>query len=268
MAAAEYAKQNNLRLCVFTFTQSPKQNKNLLLLTEEEKQAQFELLGVNTCYNQLFSSFCQLLPAQFVQDMLMEEYNAKALFCGASFTFGSNKTGNIGLLTTLCNRNHLHLGIVPDVLYDNAPVSSTRIRAALALGEIEAVNAMLGRPYILRTHVVHGKGIGHTLGFPTINQSFPVNLQAPAYGVYITRTWVNNTTYPSVTGWGTRPTVGGTAPSCETFLPAFSGNLYGECPGVEFHKKLDDIIKFDDLAMLAQAVKNWVAAAQSYWACA
>ena len=100
---------------------------------------------------------------------------------------------------------------------------------------------MLGMPYAIRFPVGHiGAGLGPHLGVPTINQIYPEGFQLPRYGIYITRTLVNGVWYPSATGLGTRPTVNSdeTKVTCETFIPGFSGDLYGTEPVVEFHAYL------------------------------
>ena len=84
-------------------------------------------------------------------------------------------------------------------------MSSTRIRTALEGGDVPAANAMLGMPYAIRFAVQHGAGLGRTLGVPTINQIYPAGFQMPRYGIYITRTRIGDTWYPSATGLGTGP---------------------------------------------------------------
>ena len=95
--------------------------------------------------------------------------------------------------------------MVPMAQFEEKPVSSTRIRTALEGGDVPAANAMLGMPYAIRFAVQHGAGLGRTLGVPTINQIYPAGFQMPRYGIYITRTRIGDTWYPSATGWGPGP---------------------------------------------------------------
>ncbi len=191
-AMARYAAQNGLRSAVFTFTRhSPSPGKGEAVYTGAQKHAAFEALGVQTCYQPPFEAFCALSPEAFVSQMLLSEYNAKALFCGQDFTFGQSRAGNADRLQALCAQSGVHVEVLPIAFYQGKPVSSSRIRQALAAGHMADVNAMLGRPYDLTAPVAHGKALGGKLGFPTINQSFAPGLQTPAYGIYITRTTAN-----------------------------------------------------------------------------
>ena len=152
-------------------------------------------------------------------------------------------------------------------MFEGRPVSSTRIRYALLHGDVPAANAMLGAPYQIDFPVQRGKGLGHTLGFPTLNQVYPAGFQTPEEGVYITRTLVDGTWYPSATGFGRRPTVSeeGAAATCETFIPGFEGQLYGQRPLVEFYAFLEPSRKFAHLDDLTACVMNAAEKARQYF---
>ena len=158
--------------------------------------------------------------------------------------------------------------VVPMAQFEEKPVSSTRIRTALEGGDVPAANAMLGMPYAIRFAVQHGAGLGHTLGVPTINQIYPAGFQMPRYGIYITRTRIGDTWYPSATGLGTRPTVNSdeTKVTCETFIPDFSGDLYGTDPVVEFYAYLSPSKKFDTLDELKACIDHAARRAKAYFA--
>mgnify|MGYP002226197344 FL=1 len=136
---------------------------------------------------------------------IVENCHAKALFCGENFTFGAKAAGTPELLRKLCAPLGVEVVVVPMAQFEEKPVSSTRIRTALEGGDIPAANAMLGMPYAIRFAVQHGAGLGHTLGVPTINQLYPQGFQMPRSGIYITRTLVNGTWYPSATGLAAAP---------------------------------------------------------------
>lgn len=266
-AAKSCAEKNGLRLAVFTFDNGPKAGKeSRLILTEQEKHRQLQLLAVDTCYQPPFASFGGLSPTAFFEEMLLAEYRAKAIFCGQNFAFGANRKGNVPFLQKLCQEKGLTLCAVPTANYMGQAVSSSRIRSALAKGDMPAVNAMLGRPYQISFAVEEGKKLGTKLGMPTINQHFLPNIQPPAFGVYITQAFVNGGFVPSVTGFGARPTVGGTSPSCETFIPNFSANLYGQKVDVRFYKKIADVEKHENLPQLAKAVQAFAQQALAYFA--
>ena len=158
--------------------------------------------------------------------------------------------------------------VLPMAQFEEKPVSSTRIRTALEGGDIPAANAMLGMPYAIRFTVHHGAGLGRTLGVPTINQLYPQGFQLPRYGIYITRTRIGDRWYPSATGLGTRPTVNSdeSKVTCETFIPGFTGDLYGTDPVVEFHAYLSPSKKFDTLDELRECIDHAAQRAQEYFA--
>ena len=103
---------------------------------------------------------------------------------------------------------------------------------------------------------------------PTINQLYPQGFQMPRSGIYITRTCINGVWYPSATGLGSRPTVNddATKVTCETFIPGFSGDLYGTDPVVEFHAYLSPSKKFDTLDELRGCIDHAAKRAQEYFA--
>lgn len=265
-AAAQHAQAAGLRLAVFTFTRPvPGSPKAITILTERQKHALLAAMDVDTCYEPPFESFSGLSPEAFFKQMLLAEYGARALFSGEDFGFGAQRAGNVALLRQLCDEAGLTYASAPTVQYLGSPVSSSRIKEALAQGHMEDVAAMLGRPYETDYPVHHGRHLGTTLGFPTANQQFPPGIATPAYGVYITQAVVDGTALPAVTGFGTRPTVDGGPPSCETFIPEFSGSLYGKPLQVRFYKKIDDSHRFASLEELAAAVQAWAAQAMAYF---
>ena len=138
---------------------------------------------------------------------------------------------------------------------DGERVSSTRIRAALRQGDFIHAERLLGHPYAIGGRVVRGKQLGRTLGFPTANLRFP---KTPALsGIYAT--WVHGLTerpWPSVSSFGTRPTVDGVEPLLEAHLFDFSGDLYGRHLRVEFVAKLRDEEKFDGLEALTEQMQR------------
>ncbi|MDY4166357.1 MAG: riboflavin biosynthesis protein RibF [Fournierella sp.] len=268
-AAALDAAENGRSAAVFTF-QLPLSStmKGGRLQSETEKHQVMEGLGVEYYMEPPFEAFCGQSPEEFVERILHRGFKARAVFCGDNFTFGKKAAGNVETLRQLCEPLGIRVQVVPMATYQGQLVSSTRIRAALAEGDIPAVNAMLGRPYRIDFAVRHGKGLGRTLGFPTINQIYPEGFAAPKYGIYITRVKVNGQWYAGATGFGTRPTVNttGEGATCETFIPDFSGQLYGEEPELEFYEYIAPSRKFDTLEELTACVNGAAAKAKEYFA--
>lgn len=267
--AVEYAAQNGLEPAVFTFS-LPVQNplKGGRIDTQAEKYACMQGLGVQHYMEPAFEEFRELSPQQFVLDVLIGLYGAKALFCGDNFTFGKRAAGNVQLLRQLCAPLGVEVCVVPMAQWGGQPVSSTRVRQALEAGDMPLANALLGRPYRIDFAVRHGHGLGSKLGFPTINQVYPAGFVMPKFGIYITRVRVGERWYPSATGLGTRPTVNrtGEGPTCETFIPDFTGQLYGENPVLEFYQYLAPSQKFDSLEQLKACVFGAAGQARRFFA--
>ncbi len=266
-SAREYAEAHGLDSGVFTFTvDDGRPLKGRQVLSLAAKHEELDRLGVVYCFEPPFSSIRNLSPREFFTQCLLGEYQAKALFCGPNYGFGARRTGDIQMLGELCDEFGVKLVVTPLTFWRGQRVSSTRIREALGNGAIEDVNAMLGRPYEVDFPVQHGRKLGSTLGFPTINQYFPSAMQPPREGVYITETVVDDVKMPSVTGYGNRPTVNGTEPTCETFIPGYSGDLYGKHVRVLFHKRIAATRKFESTSALAEAVLAWAEEAKAYLA--
>ena len=154
--------------------------------------------------------------------------------------------------------------------YGAQAVSSTRIRAALEEGRLDDANAMLGAPYAIDWTVTHGKGVGTSrLGTPTVNQNYPPDALQPCAGVYLTRIHLQDRWWPAATGIGKRPTVddsANAAVTCETYVPDFSGNLYGQNPVLEFHRYLCPVRKFHNLQELSDLIRRAARESKAYFA--
>ena len=265
--AVRWARAHGAAPAVFTFG-LPTENKmkGKRLLSTADKHALIESLGVEHYLCPEFEQIKGMSPEQFVLG-IVRDCRARALFCGENFTFGAKAAGNPALLKKLCAPLGVEVVVVPMAQFEEKPVSSTRIRTALEGGDIPAANAMLGMPYAIRFAVHHGAGLGRTLGVPTINQIYPNGFQMPRFGIYITRTKIGDKWYPSATGLGTRPTVNAdeTKVTCETFIPDFSGDLYGTDPVVEFHAYLSPSKKFETLDQLRDCINHAARRAKEYF---
>ncbi len=227
-------------------------------------------MGIEQYQEAPFDAFRSLTPEDFVQKVLVDCFRARELFCGDNFTFGARAAGNVERLRALCAPLGIGVHIVPMAQYGGQTVSSTRIRAALEEGRIADANAMLGAPYAIDWPVVHGKGIGSgKLGTPTLNQNYPTAALQPCAGVYLTRIYLDGQWMPAATGIGKRPTVDSSADAavtCETFVPDFSGDVYGQQPVLEFHKYYCPVRKFNSLDELAALIHRAADDSKAYFA--
>lgn len=199
-----------------------------------------------------FEKIRNMSPEDFFCDVLLNRLNAGFISCGFNFKFAKNGSGNIKKLSELCHTYHIGLSVAEEVDHDSQPISSTRIRSAIAQGDIENANAMLGRYFSYDFTVVHGDNRGgKILGFPTINQFFPEDFVLPKYGVYASFAVIEGKTYPAVTNVGIRPTIGNSLPRSETFICGFAGDLYGSNIEVGLIAYLRGEQKFSSLDALA-----------------
>ena len=197
----------------------------------------------------------------FVRQLLVQRLCAREVWIGPEFSFGNKRGGNLALLQAMGAQLGFAAGQIDTVHVHGERVSSTRIRQHLLAGEFAAAADLLGRPYAIAGRVVRGRQLGRTLGFPTANLRFP---RTPALsGIYAT--WVHGvyqTPWPSVSSFGTRPTVDGVEPLLEAHLFDFAGDLYGRHIEVEFVAKLRDEEKFNDLPALTAQMQRDAAQAR------
>ena len=267
-AAVDWAEKNNAEPALFTF-KLPRVNslKGRRLMSTEDKHAAAAALGVRHYVVPEFEEIKAQSPEEFVRQ-LTEVLGARALFCGDNFTFGAKAAGNVELLKKLCASRGVQVVVVPMAQYAGSTVSSTRIRQTLEEGDIPAANAMLGQPYAIHFPVQHGRGLGHRLGVPTINQIYPEGFQMPKQGIYITRVLLDGRWHPAATGLSSRPTVNDDAAqiTCETFITDYAGDLYGTQPRLEFYRYISPIRKFETLAELRACIEDAAQQAKDYFA--
>lgn len=188
----------------------------------------------------------------FVRTVLVGRLAAREVHVGPEFRFGHRRAGDLGTLQREGAEHGFTAEAIAPVMLDGERVSSTRIRAALQAGDFDAATRLLGAPYAIGGRVVRGRQLGRTLGYPTANLRFDDKRPALS-GIYAT--WVHGVgdrPWPSVSSFGTRPTVGGVEPLLEAHLFDFDGDLYGQRVEVEFVARLRDEEKFPDLPALVE----------------
>ncbi len=189
----------------------------------------------------------------FCATVLAERLAAVEVWVGPGFRFGHRRAGDLGALQREGGRLGFAAGAIEPVMADGERVSSTRIRQALVAGDFDAAARLLGKPYAVSGRVVRGRQLGRTLGYPTANLRFGGKVPA-LRGIYATRVHGvggdGGQGRPSVSSFGTRPTVGGVEPLLEAHLFDFEGDLYGRRIEVEFVARLRDEEKFPDLPTL------------------
>ncbi len=207
-------------------------------------------LGVDAVGLLRFDAAMAAMQAEdFVQRLLVQRLSAREVWIGPEFQFGNRRRGNLALLQEMGATLGFQANEIEAVDLRGERISSTRIRQLLLAGEFGHAADLLGRPYAISGRVVRGRQLGRTLGYPTANLRYP---KTPALsGIYATLVHgVFEQPWPSVSSFGTRPTVDGVEPLLEAHLFDFQGDLYGRHINVEFVAKLRDEVKFNDLAAL------------------
>ena len=199
-------------------------------------------------------------PERFVERVLLEKCRAKHVVVGYACQFGKDRAGNAERLVELSETYGFDVSIVGPAEAAGGPVHSTRIREALAGGDLQRSSELLGRPYSLVGDVVHGDGRGREIGFPTANietdgQVYPPN------GVYAIRAKLEERWLDGVLNIGRRPTFGGTSIQVEVHLFGFDEMIYGESVEIVFVEKIRDEQKFPNPEALIHQIQRDIAAA-------
>jgi riboflavin kinase/FMN adenylyltransferase len=208
----------------------------------------------------------QCAPDDFVDEILVEQLQVRAVVVGDNFRFGHRQAGDVKFLRELGMKDGFEVIVHTPVIIDGQVVSSTLIRKQISEGDVTGAARLLGRPFALTGEVVSGTGTGRKFTFPTLNLK-PDQELLPAKGVYITRTVLEGETssHRSVTNVGMRPTFNGTGLTVETHLLDYSGNFAPKSIEVRFWKKLRDEKKFSGPEELrAQIAKDITRANQFF----
>lgn len=208
-AAVALADELDAEPSVFCFDVPPAcfaPGSNVKVLGDkEERKELFAARGISSLFVADFSELRGLDARDFITEVLIGECGAIGVVCGFNFAFGKNRAGTPILLRDYFKDRVITLD---PIYFGENPVSSSRIRAALLDGDVSLARRMLGRPYAIREGVSEGRHDGRKLGFPTLNQYPDVMRATPAFGVYVTRTTLENgKVYDSVSDVGLAPTL-------------------------------------------------------------
>lgn len=230
-----------------------------LLMTPDARDAALSSLGVEVVRLAFDESLRRLTAAQWLRRM--HRAGVEEVVVGYDNTFGCDGR-------SLRMEDYFRLGRAEGIAVEEAPllpgVSSTLVRDALAQGRVEDAARMLGRPYVLTGTVVHGRHLGHKLGFPTANVDCGSRLAIPAPGVYAADVVLPyGALRKAVVNIGSRPTVdNGSDISVEAHIPGFSGDLYGKTVSLRFLRRLRDEHRFGSLDELQAAIRADIEALQ------
>lgn len=197
----------------------------------------------------------RLEPGTFVASVLVRGANARHVLVGDDFRFGRDRGGDLDLLRRLGPEHGFDAAAMDSFQRDGRRISSTRVREALAGGELAAAESLLGRPYAICGRVVPGDALGRRLGYPTAN--LLLNRRPALRGIFAVEVeGAGEARLPGVASLGTRPTVDGDRLLLETHLFDFDGDLYGRRIRVIFRKRLRDEQRFDSLDELTGQMRR------------
>jgi riboflavin kinase/FMN adenylyltransferase len=262
------AQEVNGETVVLTFTPHPRtvlfpEDHGIQLLSDTQEKRKFlDDCGIDHLVEFPFTmEFAKKSAFEYVRDLLVVGMNVHTVIVGYDHRFGRNREGNFQLLLEYADMFQFHVEEIPAQLINESEVSSTKIRNAILAGKVEFANQATGRNYVLSGTVVHGKGNGHKIGFPTANIkiSDPLKL-IPANGVYVVETNINGKNYRGAMNIGTRPTfeLNGSR-SLEVHVIGFHNNLYEQPLQVEFIRKLRDEQNFGSIDALKEQLAKDIA---------
>jgi len=193
-----------------------------------------------------------LTAEEFFHQVIVDHCHARAMVEGPNFHFGSGRAGDIALLTKLCARAPIEMHIVEPLMVGQQYISSSRIRALIAAGNLRGANELLTAPYRIRGRVTTGAQRGRTIGFPTANLAV-TELLVPPHAVYAGRALVATSWFPAAVHIGPNPTFGDHATKIEVHLLGFDGDLYDTELCVELHDRIRGVRPFANVdALVAQ----------------
>ncbi|MFA9274112.1 MAG: bifunctional riboflavin kinase/FAD synthetase [Candidatus Aquirickettsiella gammari] len=214
-------------------------------------------------FNAHFAAFS---PEEFIQKILVDGLHVKLVMVGDDFRFGAKRAGDIHTLIEAGQRHGFTVQTLSTVVRNGARISSSAVRAALAAGDFNEARHLLGRPYQISGHVVHGQKLGRTLGFPTLNLRIAHHKPA-VMGIFVVQVHgLSEQPLPAVASMGVRPTVDDSGRVLlETHILDQAVAAYGKVIQVEFLQKLRDEEKYVDLPTLTAAINRDADQARSYF---
>ena len=232
--------------------------------------------GVDRVIVERFNArFAALSAEHFIEDIVVAGCHARWLMVGDDFRFGAQRRGGFAMLEDAGERFGFPVETLVSVTTtgdagEGERVSSSAIRAALAAGDLARAEELLGHPYFISGHVIHGRKLGRTIGFPTANilpHGHASDRQAALSGIFVVRVHgAGDAPLPGVASIGVRPTVEDAGRVLlEVHLFDFAANLYGQRVRIEFLHKLRDEEKYDDLARLTAAIAADARAARAWF---
>jgi riboflavin kinase/FMN adenylyltransferase len=271
-AAVSRAREIKAVATALTFDPLPQkvlrpESAPLRVSTTEQRLSCFAAIGMDAAVVLPFTlDLAKLSPQEFVDQILIQHLQVRAVFVGENFRFGHKQAGNARMLLLLGAERGFDVVILPPVIHKGEVVSSTIIRREIACGDVAHAARLLGRPFVLSGKVVSGTGTGRRFTFPTLNLA-PEQELLPGRGVYVTRTLIEgeSRTRRSVTNIGVRPTFNGSTLSVETHVLEPLGEASPARIEVHFWKRLREEKKFSGPEELRAQIAQDIASADKFF---
>lgn len=243
---------------IWTFRTLPKAKE--LLTTPDEREALLRQAGADTVHFADFETVHAMDGEAFFRDELCAKLRPAGLVCGFNFRFGYRGQSGADALAEWGREAGIPVRILPAAESDGRVISSTWIRQLVAEGDVERAAQLLTQPYTIRGVVEHGKHLGHTLGFPTVNLRLTPGKVAPKSGIYAARVrFPDGDTMrelPGVCNIGSRPTVNNDTGdvTVETYIIGCTADLYDARIAVSLYRYLRGEIRFPSLDALSRQI--------------
>ncbi len=250
------AKRLQVPATVLTFEPQPEElfagkNAPARLSRLRDKFVQLDKLGLDRLLCVSFThKFANLSAQDFIEELLIKKLGVKFLVIGDDFHFGYQRRGDFELLKQAGEKYGFDVVDTKSLLQQEHRISSSRVRDALASGDLHQAALMLGRKYSIAGRVVHGQKLGRTIGVPTANLLLKRRV-SPVSGVFVVSVLgIAGKVYQGVANIGQRPTVNGVRQQLEVHLFDFNSDLYGLQLEVVLEEKIRDEVRFDSFAQL------------------
>ncbi|WP_395699298.1 bifunctional riboflavin kinase/FAD synthetase [Aquabacterium sp.] len=277
------ARHRRLASCVMTFEPHPRDyfaarsgqpdQAPARIATLRDKLSELERCGVDQVVVLRFdTAFAAQTPQAFIDDVLLQGLQARYVLVGDDFRFGARRAGDYAMLDAAGQRQGFDVARMMSYEVHGLRVSSSAVREALAAGDMARTAALLGRPYSISGHVVHGRKLGRELGFRTLNLRF-AHRRPAAMGIFVVRVHgLAETPLPGVASLGVRPTVEDAGRVLlETHCLEWPASLgpeagYGRVLKVELLHKLHDERRYESLEALRAGIAQDEADARAWFA--
>lgn len=261
------AKEKELETTVVTFNKhpmsvlSPERSPKMLTSTKRKLELFEETTLVDNVLLLDFTiALAHLEPEDFIENVLVDQLNAKAICVGQNFSFGRERRGNVQMLQDLASKYGYEMLSIDLIEAENSldqqPISSTLIRQYISVGDVASAQKFLGRPHEITGVVVHGDHQGRELGYPTANTEIDDAIAIPSDGVYAGTVIVDDKEYRSAISIGVRPTFHeDNVRVIEPHILDFDEDIYFKTLTIKFEQKLRDQQVFSSLESIIEQIE-------------